>query len=42
MLEKEMKNFKEGKTRAEVMKKLEGDLVDLSKDPNLFIKPPQL
>lgn len=42
MLEKELANFKEGKTRAEVVKKLEEELFELYKDPNLAIKPPQL
>lgn len=42
MLEKELKNFKEGGTRAEVVKKLEDELFELYKDPNLAIKPPQL
>lgn len=42
MLDKELKNFKEGGTRAEVVKKLEAELFDLYKDPNLAIKPPQL
>jgi len=42
MLEKELKNFKEGGTRAEVVRKLEEELFELYKDPNLSIKPPQL
>ncbi|MFK9094561.1 6-phospho-beta-glucosidase [Bacillus salipaludis] len=42
MLEKELENFKEGGTRAEVVRKLEKDLFNLYKDPNLSIKPPQL
>jgi 6-phospho-beta-glucosidase len=42
MLEKELKNFKEGTTRAEVVKNLEEELFELYKDPNLAIKPPQL
>jgi 6-phospho-beta-glucosidase len=42
MLEKELKNFKAGTTRAEVVKKLEEELFELYKDPNLAIKPPQL
>ncbi|MFP3726976.1 6-phospho-beta-glucosidase [Priestia filamentosa] len=42
MLEKELKNFKEGTTRAEVVKRLEDELFELYKDPNLAIKPPQL
>ncbi|PGY13066.1 6-phospho-beta-glucosidase [Bacillus sp. AFS031507] len=42
MLEKELKNYKEGGTRAEVVKKLEEELFELYKDPHLAIKPPQL
>ncbi|MFJ7726948.1 6-phospho-beta-glucosidase [Neobacillus sp. NPDC097160] len=42
MLGKELKNFKEGGTRAEVVKKLEKELFALYKDPNLSIKPPHL
>lgn len=42
MLEKELKNYKEGGTRAEIVKKLEDELFELYKDPNLAIKPPQL
>ncbi|MDQ1146533.1 6-phospho-beta-glucosidase [Bacillus sp. SORGH_AS 510] len=42
MLEKELKNFKEGTIRAEVVKKLEEELFELYKDPQLAIKPPQL
>lgn len=42
MLEKELKNYKEGGTRAEVVKKLEDELFELYKDPHLAIKPPQL
>ena len=42
MLQKELKNFKEGTTRAEVVKKLEDELFELYKDPSLAIKPPQL
>ncbi|MFD6208761.1 6-phospho-beta-glucosidase [Peribacillus sp. NPDC060253] len=44
MLEQELKDAEaesEG-TRAEVVKKLESDLFELYKDPNLDIKPPQL
>ncbi len=37
MLEKEFKNYKEGKTRAEVVKKLEEELFELYKDSNLSI-----
>ncbi|MDR7235506.1 6-phospho-beta-glucosidase [Neobacillus drentensis] len=42
MLEKELKNYKEGGTRAEVVKKLEEELFDLYSDPHLASKPPQL
>ncbi|PLT28845.1 6-phospho-beta-glucosidase [Peribacillus deserti] len=42
MLEKDLKNFENGETRAEVVQKLEKDLFELYKDPNLDIKPPQL
>lgn len=42
MLEKELENFKEGTIRAEVVKKLEEELFELYKDPQLAIKPPQL
>ncbi|QIZ07811.1 6-phospho-beta-glucosidase [Priestia megaterium] len=42
MLEKELKNYNEGGTRAEVVKKLEEELFELYKDPHLAIKPPQL
>lgn len=42
MLEKELKNFKEGGTRAEVVKKLEDELFELYKNPQLAVKPPQL
>ncbi|WP_066066716.1 6-phospho-beta-glucosidase [Neobacillus soli] len=42
MLEKELNNFKDGGTRAEVVKKLEAELFELYKNPNLAIKPPQL
>ncbi|MEO2075298.1 MAG: 6-phospho-beta-glucosidase [Bacillus sp. (in: firmicutes)] len=42
MLEKELENFKEGTIRAEVVKKLEVELFELYKDPQLAIKPPQL
>jgi 6-phospho-beta-glucosidase len=42
MLEKELKNYEKGETRAEVVKRLEDDLFELYKDPNLAIKPPQL
>jgi len=42
MLEKELEEFSKGETRAEVVKRLEADLFELYKDPNLDIKPPQL
>ncbi|NHM32908.1 6-phospho-beta-glucosidase [Neobacillus terrae] len=42
MLKKELKNYEEGGTRALVVKKLEDELFELYKDPNLSIKPPQL
>jgi 6-phospho-beta-glucosidase len=41
-LQKELKNFEEGTTRAEVVKKLETELFELYKDENLAVKPPQL
>jgi 6-phospho-beta-glucosidase len=42
MLEKELKNYQEGGTRAEVVKRLEEELFELYRDPHLAIKPPQL
>lgn len=42
MLEKELKNYQKGTIRAEVVKKLEEELFELYKDPQLAIKPPQL
>lgn len=42
MVEKDIKNAETVGTRAEVVKKLEDDLFELYKDPNLAIKPPQL
>ncbi|MBV7508251.1 6-phospho-beta-glucosidase [Bacillus sp. sid0103] len=42
MLEKELKNYQEGGTRAKVVKKLEEELFELYRDPHLAIKPPQL
>lgn len=42
MLEKELKNYEKGETRAEVVKKLEAELFELYKNPTLDIKPPQL
>lgn len=42
MVEDELKAAQEGGTRAEVVKKLEEELFELYRDPNLDIKPPQL
>lgn len=42
ILEEELISFEKGSTRAEVVKKLEGELFELYKNPNLTIKPPQL
>lgn len=42
MLEEEKENERTVGTRAEVVKKLETELFELYKDPNLSIKPPQL
>lgn len=42
MVEKDLKSAETDGTRAEVVKKLEDDLFELYKDPNLSIKPPQL
>jgi 6-phospho-beta-glucosidase len=42
MVEKDLKNAELAGTRAEVVKKLEDELFELYKDPNLAIKPPQL
>ncbi|MBS4174563.1 6-phospho-beta-glucosidase [Bacillus sp. FJAT-49736] len=42
MVEKELKNAKELGTRAEVVQKLEAELFELYKNPDLDIKPPQL
>lgn len=42
MVEEELKAAETGGTRAEVVKKLEEELFELYKDPNLDIKPPQL
>lgn len=42
ILDEELEAFKSGKTRAEIVKKLEEDLFDLYKDEQLDIKPPQL
>lgn len=38
----EMGEFYKGETRAEVVKKVEAELFELYKDPDLAIKPPQL
>jgi 6-phospho-beta-glucosidase len=42
MIEKDLKNSQAEGTRAEVVQKLEEELFELYKDPNLAIKPPQL
>ncbi|WP_209124129.1 6-phospho-beta-glucosidase [Alkalihalobacillus sp. BA299] len=42
MFEKDLKNAEKEGTRAEVVQKLEEELFELYKDPNLNIKPPQL
>ena len=42
MLEAELEEFKKGKTRAEVVMKLENSLFELYKDVNLNIKPEEL
>ncbi|WP_100398830.1 6-phospho-beta-glucosidase [Bacillus sp. FJAT-44742] len=42
VLQEEMKNYQEGRTRAAVVKKLETELFDLYKSPTLAIKPPQI
>ncbi|MEY8349832.1 6-phospho-beta-glucosidase [Bacillus cereus] len=42
ILDEELEAFKSGKTRAEIVKKLEEGLFDLYKDEQLDIKPPQL
>jgi len=42
MFEEELASAKKEGTRAEVVKKLETELFELYKDPNLAIKPPQL
>ncbi|PFK36705.1 6-phospho-beta-glucosidase [Bacillus cereus] len=42
ILDEELEAFKSGKTRAEIVKKLEEGLFDLYKDEKLDIKPPQL
>lgn len=42
ILDEELEAFQSGKTRAEIVKKLEEDLFDLYKDEKLDIKPPQL
>jgi len=42
MLEKAIKDFKENGTRAEVVKKVEQELFEKYKDPDLNIKPPEL
>lgn len=42
MLKEELEAFEKGETRAEVVKRAEAELLELYKDPNLSIKPPQL
>ncbi|MED4081282.1 6-phospho-beta-glucosidase [Halalkalibacterium halodurans] len=42
MVEKDLKKAEEEGTRAEVVQRLEKELFELYKDPNLDIKPPQL
>lgn len=42
MLENELEEFSKGETRGEVVSRLEKDLFELYKDPNLEVKPPQL
>jgi 6-phospho-beta-glucosidase len=42
MLEEELESAKKVGTRAEVVQKLEEELFELYKDPNLNVKPPQL
>lgn len=42
ILDEELEAFKSGKTRAEIVKKLEEELFELYKDETLNIKPPQL
>ncbi|MFE3576998.1 6-phospho-beta-glucosidase [Lysinibacillus sp. NPDC059133] len=42
MVERDTENAKKEGTRAEVVQKLETELFELYKDPNLAIKPPQL
>ncbi|MCC0630222.1 MULTISPECIES: 6-phospho-beta-glucosidase [unclassified Clostridioides] len=42
MLEDELREFKEGKARGQVVKELEEQLFELYKDEKLDIKPPQL
>lgn len=42
MLESELDDFKEGKIRGQIVKKLEEELFEIYKDESLDIKPPQL
>lgn len=42
MLDIELKEFKDGKTRGQVVKELENELFEIYKDENLDMKPPQL
>lgn len=42
MLETELEEYKKGETRGEIVSKLEKELFELYKDPDLDIKPPHL
>ena len=42
MLKKQLEDFRKNGTRAEVVKRVEAELFELYKDPNLAVKPPQL
>lgn len=42
MLDIELKEFKDGKTRGQVVKELENELFEIYKDENINTKPPQL
>lgn len=42
MLKEELEQFSKGKTRAEIVKKVEEELFELYKNENLDIKPPEL
>ena len=41
-LEEELEQFKKGEVRAELVKRVENELFELYKDPNLHVKPKQL